>query len=267
MQSVNCATITSAMAESMLFGHKKGAFTGAETDRPGFLRSADGGVLFLDEIGELSLELQARLLHVLDDGSFYPMGSDKQVKADVVIIAATNRDLKDMVEKGTFRQDLYSRLSMIPLTMPPLRDRPEDLSAIIWDTIEDWNSAKATDKYISEEAEAILTSYNWPGNIRELQQTITRVCILSMADKITAEDLPAEILDSAGSGLSSRIPAMVLPEGGVKLREIIMEIEKAYFRQAIDRSGGVMSKAAALLGWEGAAFRKAVKDRYPDLLE
>jgi len=262
MQSVNCATITSAMAESMLFGHKKGAFTGAETDRPGFLRSADGGVLFLDEIGELTLELQARLLHVLDDGTFYPMGSDNPVKADVVIIAATNRDLKEMVEKGTFRQDLYSRLSMIPLTMPPLRDRPEDLSAIIRNSLNDWNTEKSGHKFVSAEAESILKSYNWPRNIRELQQTITRVCILTMSDGIAAEDLPSEILDSAGSGISSRIPSMVLPEGGVKLREIIMDIEKAYFRQAIDRSSGVMSKAAALLGWEGAAFRKA---RIPDM--
>jgi len=267
MQTVNCATITSAMAESMLFGHKKGAFTGAETDRPGFLRSADGGILFLDEIGELSLDLQARLLHVLDDGTFYPMGSDEPVKADVVIIAATNRDLKDMEEKGTFRQDLYSRLSMFPLTMPPLRDRPEDLNAIIENSIEDWNKRNNTVKKISSRADTILKNYNWPKNIRELQQLITRVCMLSVSDEIIPEDLPPEILESAEENFRSRIPTVILPEGGVKLREVIMNIEKAYFRQAIDRAGGVMSKAAALLGWEGAAFRKAVKDRYPDLLE
>jgi DNA-binding NtrC family response regulator len=266
MQTVNCATITSAMAESMLFGHKKGAFTGAETDRPGFLRSADGGILFLDEIGELSLDLQARLLHVLDDGTFYPMGSDEPVKADVVIIAATNRDLKDMEEKGTFRQDLYSRLSMFPLTMPPLRDRPEDLNAIIENSIEDWNNRNNTVKKISSRADTILKNYNWPKNIRELQQLITRVCMLSVSNEIIPEDLPPEILESAEENFRSRIPAVILPESGVKLREVIMNIEKAYFRQAIDRAGGVMSKAAALLGWEGAAFRKAVKDRYPDLL-
>ncbi|MCK5736847.1 MAG: sigma-54-dependent Fis family transcriptional regulator, partial [Spirochaetaceae bacterium] len=239
----------------------------ADTDRPGFLRAADGGVLFLDEIGELSLELQARLLHVLDDGSFYPLGSDEAVKVDVVIIAATNRDLKEMEEKGSFRQDLYSRLSNFPLTMPALRNRPEDMNFVIDSSFEKWNSANHVKKSISNSARVLLQNYNWPKNIRELQQTIIRVCLLSPSEIINIEDLPQEILESTGKGLTSRIPSVLLPENGVKLRELILDIEKEYFRQAIDRSGKVMSKAAALVGWEGPAFRKAVKERYPDLLD
>ncbi len=267
MQSLNCATLTSETAASTLFGHKKGAYTGADTDRPGFLRTADSGVLFLDEIGELSLELQARLLHVLDDGSFYPLGSDEAVQVDVVIIAATNRDLKEMEEKGSFRQDLYSRLSNFPLTMPALRNRPEDMDFVIDSSLEKWNAGNNVEKSISNSARVLLQNYNWPKNIRELQQTIIRVCLLSPSEIIGTEDLPQEILESAGKGLTSRIPSVHLPENGVKLRELILDIEKEYFRQAIDRSGKVMSKAAALVGWEGPAFRKAVKERYPELLD
>ena len=266
MQSLNCATLTSTTAASTLFGHKKGAYTGAEADRPGFLRSADGGVLFLDEIGELSLEHQAKLLHVLDDGSFYPMGSDEPVQVDVVIIAATNKDLKDMEEKGTFRQDLYSRLSTFPLTMPALRSRPNDLNFIIDSSLENWNTENKAKKTISDKARSVLQACNWPKNIRELQQAITRVRLLSPAELISPEDLPQEILESAGEGFKSRIPSIVLPESGVRLRELILDIEKEYFRQAIERAEGVMSRAAALVGWEGPAFRKAVKERYPELL-
>lgn len=265
MYSVNCATLTNETAASALFGHKKGAYTGAESDRPGAIRSANGGVLFLDEIGELTPELQARLLHVLDGQSFLPLGSDEPVTADVVIIAATNRDLMEMVNKGTFRQDLYGRLATVPLTMPPLRDRPGDLDLLIESRLADWNRAKKTEKSLSGETLAILRRYNWPRNIRELENTLTRICMIGQESLLVPEDLPAEILKAAGPEYISRLPSYELPPGGVKLRELLADFEKDVFRQAIERSGGVMSQAAILVGWNGPAFRKAVKERYPEL--
>jgi DNA-binding NtrC family response regulator len=263
--SMNCATLTSETAASALFGHKKGAYTGADSDRPGAIRSADGGVLFLDEIGELTPELQARLLHVLDGRSILPLGSDEPVSVDVVVIAATYRDLQEMVDKGTFRQDLYGRLSTVPLTMPPLRDRPADLDRLIESGLADWNREKKTEKHLSGETLAILRRYNWPRNIRELENTLNRICMLSPESEIVPEDLPADILLSAGPEYMSRLPSYELPAGGVKLRELLADFEKDVFRQAISRAGGVMSQAAALVGWNGPAFRKAVKERYPDL--
>jgi DNA-binding NtrC family response regulator len=265
MYSINCATLTSETAASSLFGHKKGADTGADSDRPGAVRSADRGVLFLDEIGELTPELQARLLHVLDGRSFLPLGSDEPVSVDVVIIAATNRDLLEMVEKGTFRQDLYGRLSTVPLTMPPLRDRPGDLDLIIESRLTEWNRDNKAVKKLSDKTLAILRRYNWPRNIRELENTLKRICMLSRDDTIVPEDLPGDILKSAGPEYLSRLPSYELPVGGVKLRELLADFEKDVFRQAIDRSGGVMSQAATLVGWNGPAFRKAVKERYPEL--
>lgn len=192
--------------------------------------------------------------------------TDDSVQVDVVIIAATNKDLKDMEEKGTFRQDLYSRLSTFPLTMPALRSRPNDLNFIINNSLENWNTENKAKKTISDEVRSVLQACNWPKNIRELQQAITRVCLLSPTELISPEDLPPEILESAGEGFTSRIPSIALPESGVRLRELILDIEKEYFRQAIERAEGVMSRAAALVGWEGPAFRKAVKERYPELL-
>jgi DNA-binding NtrC family response regulator len=263
---INCATLTPATAESALFGHKKGAYTGAESDRPGALRTADGGVLFLDEIGDLNLELQARLLTVLDGQPFLPMGSDESVTVDVVVIAATNKDLQEMVEKETFRADLYARLATVPLTMPPLRDRPEDLKAIIEEKLSYWNLHTQDERTISQETQEILQNYNWPRNIRELEQALKRSFMLAPKTEVQPDDLPEEILKAAGEGYHSRYPRIEIPESGLKLREFLNELEKDAFRQAIERTGGVMARAAALLGWEAPAFRKAVKERHPELM-
>ena len=265
-QTLNCATLTPESAESTLFGHKKGAYTGAEYYRPGFLKTADKGILFLDEIGDLSLELQAKLLHVLDDGSFYPMGSDNREKVDVVIIAATNKNLEKMVEQKEFREDLYSRLATVPLVIPPIRERPADVEYLINKNIQEWNRRKNDSKFLSDTAFSILIKYPWPRNIRELKQVITRICMLSIQEEIRPEDLPQEILSSAGENYKSRIPSVTLPEEGIRLREYLADIEREFFRQALEKSKGNMTKAAALVGWEGHAFRKAVKTRYPDLL-
>ncbi|RKX85279.1 MAG: hypothetical protein DRP70_11930 [Spirochaetes bacterium] len=262
---INCATLTASTAESALFGHKKGAYTGAESDRPGALRTADGGVLFLDEIGDLNLELQARLLTILDGQSFQPMGSDESVMVDVVVIAATNKDLQEMVEKQTFRADLYARLATVPLTMPPLRDRPEDLKAIINEQLADWNLHYDNVRTISKKTLEILQLYNWPRNIRELEQALKRAFMLAPNTEVQPTDLSEEILKATGEGFNSRYPRIEIPESGLKLREILSELEKDAFRQAVERTSGNMAQAAALLGWEAPAFRKAVRERHPDL--
>jgi DNA-binding NtrC family response regulator len=262
----NCATLTAATAESELFGHKKGAFTGAESDRPGALRTADTGVLFLDEIGDLSLDLQARLLHVLDGRPFQPMGSDESVKVDIVVIAATNKDLHEMVEKGSFREDLFARLATVPLTMPSLRDRPQDLDAIVSDFLADWNLSVSDNRELAPEVMEILRRYNWPRNIRQLKSTLKQVCMMAPGETIVPEDLPPEILEEAGEGYVSRIPRIELPESGMKLKEFIAEVEKDLFRQALERTDGVAARAAELVGYEPATFRKALRERYTDLI-
>ena len=265
--SINCATLTPTTAESVLFGHKKGAYTGAASDRPGALRSADNGILFLDEIGDLNLELQARLLHVLDGRSFQPMGSDEPVTVDVVVIAATNRDLLEMVEKGSFRQDLYQRLVTVPLTMPPLRERPGDMADIVGRRIDLWNRDTDSGRSVSEKTMDIFSRYHWPGNIRELQQVLKRACMLAPDPEIAPEDLPPELLKAVGEESVSRVPGFDLPESGIMLRKLIADIEKDMFRQALARTEGVAARAAVLVGYEPATFRKALRERYPELLE
>ncbi|MDF1568616.1 MAG: sigma 54-interacting transcriptional regulator [Spirochaetaceae bacterium] len=262
----NCANLSGDAAASTLFGHVKGAFTGADRDRMGALRTADGGVLLLDEIGDLPLEVQTRLLQVLDGGPFYPLGSDEEERVDVVIIAATNRNLEAMEAKGDFRDDLRARLSTVPITMPPLRDRPKDRDALMDSIIEDWNTEKGTRVVLDDDARSILNAYSWPKNIRELTGVVKRSCIFAQGGKVTRESLPQEILEAVGESVQSRIPVLDLPEEGIDLPLMLLDIEREFFRRAIDRSGGVLAHAARLLSLKPPGFRKAVKERHPMLM-
>jgi DNA-binding NtrC family response regulator len=236
MVTVNCAAIPPTLIESELFGHVKGAFTGAVASRKGRFQTASSGTLFLDEIGELALEMQAKLLRVIQEQELEPVGSDRREKVDVRIIAATNRDLQEAIRKGEFREDLYYRLGVIPLHMPPLRERPEDIPLLARHFLGKFNAPPEV--RFSEGAMAKMRRYAWPGNIRELQNLVERCVILRKDSLIREEDL---CLPQPAVGETCLVPE--IPPEGLSLEEV----EKGLIQKALSISGGNRSEAARLL--------------------
>ncbi len=237
---VNCAAIPDTLVESELFGHEKGAFTGAETSRQGKFEIANGGTLFLDEIGDMQLDSQAKLLRVLQDGVVERVGSAQGRQVDVRVIAATNRDLKAIVDDGRFREDLYFRIEVFPIRIPPLRERIEDLPLLI-DHFRHKLATRLDQPVPTLDPDALeaMKRYRWPGNVRELENTLEQVFILTDKDSIGLEDLPEKF--------KTREPQtgeVNLPAGGL----IIEEVEQDLIRQALARSGGRIKEAAELLG-------------------
>lgn len=245
--AINCAALPGTLIESELFGYEKGAFTDAKARKEGLFEQAEGGTLFLDEIGELELSLQAKLLRVLEEGSFRRVGGLKDLPLDVRVIAASNRDLKTEGEAGRFRSDLFYRLSVIQIDIPPLRDRGDDIRVLAEHYLSNFNSRlrKKVDG-IDPEALAIFRKYNWPGNVRELRNVIERAMILEDSDEITPKYLPRGLaLESRAGGTTLTLTSDTfrLPAGGVSLEEVEMSL----VRQALERSGGNQTKAAELL--------------------
>ena len=245
--AINCAAIPGTLIESELFGYEKGAFTDAKARKEGMFEQAEGGTLFLDEIGELELSLQAKLLRVLEEGSFRRVGGLKDLPLDVRVIAASNRDLKTEGEAGRFRADLFYRLSVIQIDIPPLRERGDDIRVLAEHYVSSFKSRlrKSIDS-IAPEALAAFRSYEWPGNVRELRNVIERAMILEDGDEITAKYLPRGLaVDSRarGGADSLALDKVRLPAGGVSLEEVEMSL----VRQALERSGGNQTKAAELL--------------------
>lgn len=240
--SVNCAAIPDSLIESELFGHVKGAFTGAVANRKGRFQTARGGTLFLDEIGELKLDMQAKLLRAVQEKEVEPVGSDKVEKVDVRIVAATNRDLKEMASAGEFREDLYYRLSVIPLHIPALRERPEDIEALAVHFLKKHGAPKGV--RFSAAAMAGMKAYSWPGNIRELQNSVERGFILRRGDEIGDEVLGLAPGGAAGAAtIGEGWLSFEIPPGGVSLEEV----EKTLIKKALEKSGGNRSEAARLL--------------------
>jgi two-component system NtrC family response regulator len=248
--SVNCAALAENLLESELFGHEKGAFTDAVSMRKGRFELADTGTLFLDEIGEMPVSLQAKLLRVLQERSFERVGGNTELNVDVRILAATNKDLKDEVEKGNFREDLYYRLNVIHIHLPPLRERVDDIPALVNHFLDKNAERLGREKIeISPEAMRLLVSLPWEGNIRELENTIERAAILCNDDRIEAEDvqpdsseLPAPQEWSTGLELSRFIPE------GLSLSEVLNGIEEKLVRQALEEANNVQARAAEKLG-------------------
>lgn len=242
MVAVNCAAIPDTLIESELFGHVKGAFTGAVANRKGRFQSARDGTIFLDEIGELKLDMQAKLLRAIQEKEVEPVGSDKTEKVDIRVIAATNRNLKELVAAGEFREDLFYRLSVIPLHIPALRDRPEDIEALANHFLKK-NGAPAN-VIFSSAALVRLREYEWPGNIRELQNAVERGFILRKGDEIGlgALGLKSEQPDTGGEGKAG-ILDFDMPDEGISLEEV----EKTLIRKALEKSKGNRSEAARLL--------------------
>jgi DNA-binding NtrC family response regulator len=236
--TVNCASIPENLLESELFGHVRGSFTGAVKDRKGKFEMADGGTIFLDEIGDLQESVQAKLLRVLQEHEIERLGDSKTMKVDVRIIAATNKDLWDLTQTGRFREDLYYRLSVIPITIPPLRDRPGDVPILINHFLKKY--AKNKPFRIDSEVLDVLDHYTWPGNIRELENLVQRIVTLTKGDLITSSDLPDHIR-SAKVNLTSL--AIKIPSDGLSLNEV----EEKLIRETLQKVNGNQSKAARML--------------------
>lgn len=259
--AVNCAAISPALTESELFGHQKGAFTGADRDRLGQFRAADGGTVLLDEVGDLSLEAQAKLLRVIETQKVTPVGADKEIQVDVRVIAATNRDLEEQIEAGEFRRDLYERLAGITLEIPPLRERQEDIALLLRHFIDLWNTKYDERKGLSDEVMHYLLQYPWPGNVRELQNVVSSMLAMGQSDKIGPELLPRPVTRHFSTRPVESVLSTDLPDDGVDLKAVMYNVEKEYYAQALERTGGNAEQAARLLGVQGAAFRKAARER------
>ena len=253
---VNCAAIPEELIESELFGSDRGAFTGAVKTRDGKFLQADGGTLFLDEIGDMSLSVQAKVLRALEQGEFERVGGAKTFQVDVRVIAATNKNLHAEVECGKFREDLYFRLNVVPLTAPPLRERREDVPELAEHFLNTYAEENGfLPKALSEEARDLLLQYDWPGNIRELKNLVERLSIMVSGDTIYPEDLPT--LD----GMTIPKQPGSFPDLGVgkTLRQVREAVERHYIAEALERHGGNVTRASNALGIERTNLHKKIK--------
>jgi DNA-binding NtrC family response regulator len=249
--AVHCAALSSSLLESELFGHEKGAFTGAVVQRKGRFEMAHGGTLFLDEISEIEPSVQVKLLRVLEERRFERVGGVDTVDVDIRIIAATNRDLRKYVEEGKFREDLFYRLDVVEIKMPPLKERGGDIALLCNRFMKEFAEVNARPvSRIAPEAAAILQAYSWPGNVRELRNTIEKMVVLARGDTLAAEDVPANIRDEARLNGVSGVPAAPAPAPAADFAptESLAEVEKRKILAALDAAGGNRSKAAIALG-------------------
>jgi DNA-binding NtrC family response regulator len=259
---INCAAIPSNLLESELFGHEKGAFTGAVKTKRGRLELADQGTLFLDEIGEMPKELQVKILRVLEEQKFQRVGGTEDVEVDNRILAATNKDLKQAVEAGSFRDDLYYRLNVITLSIPPLRERKEDIPLLVDYFLKKHREVfKSRATGVKEEVLKLLSEYPWPGNVRELENTLVRAMILSASDQIQPEDLPDEMRQEEAPG-AGKLPAhreelkLMKKEAQQKAKE---EIEKNFIVEALRQGGGNVLRSAEKVGMDRRQFQNLIR--------
>ncbi len=263
--AVNCGAIPENLLESELFGHQKGAFTGAIAARAGLAEQADGGTLFLDEITELPLHLQVKLLRFIQERTFRRVGGGADIPVDIRLVAASNRDVEAEVRAGRFREDLFYRLNVIRIAIPPLRERKGDIMPLARHFMEKYNAALGKDiKKISEEAMKLLADYGYSGNVRELENIIERAVTLETKDAITTESLPSYLRDKAhevGAGASAGAQdggngtAVKVPEGGMDLEKTVEDFERSMIMDALKKSGGVKKRAAELLGLSFRSMR------------
>ncbi|NLO79808.1 MAG: sigma-54-dependent Fis family transcriptional regulator [Xanthomonadaceae bacterium] len=260
---INCGAIPPDLLESELFGHEKGAFTGAISARQGRFEMAQGGTLFLDEIGDMSLNMQVKLLRVLQERCFERVGSNKTIEADVRIIAATHRNLEQRIAEGEFREDLYYRLNVFPIELPALRERPGDIPVLIEEMVRRIEEEGRGSVRFSAAALSALAQYSWPGNVRELANLVERMAILHPFDEVQLEDLPERILQQCNGETVAQpqeaeapaarrdpcaLPAVDWSNGGIDLREFLANQEAGLIRQALEAAEGVVAQAAKLLG-------------------
>jgi two-component system response regulator PilR (NtrC family) len=273
--AVNCGALTETLLESELFGHMRGSFTGADANKKGLIEVADKGTIFLDEIGEMSPMLQVKVLRVLQERKFRRVGGTEEVEADIRIIAATNRDLAKMVAEGQFREDLFYRINVIPVRLPPLRERAEDVTLLAEHFVGKFAEQMRKPIHgISGPAMACLKAHPWPGNVRELENAIERAVALERTPSILPESLPEGVRDADRGAARPMTPAAgalgaapgqqsaesrTLPEKGFDLEQHVQHLEREYIAEALRRSGGVKVKAAELLGMSFRSFRYYMK--------
>jgi two-component system response regulator PilR (NtrC family) len=246
--AINCSAFPEGLLESELFGHMKGSFTGAMQNKQGLFEIADSGSLFLDEIGEMPINLQSKLLRVLENGTFRRVGGTTDIRVDVRVISATNKDIKEEIASGRFREDLYYRLNVVPIHIPSLRERREDIPLLVEHFLKKISNQT---KRVTPEAMRILIEYPWKGNVRELENVIERVALLTEKEEITPAELPNEIIGYAEE--IKEIPE--LTEEGINLDTIMTDIEKKYLLKALEKSRGVKKNAAKLLNLTFRSFR------------
>ncbi len=247
--AINCAAIPKDLLESELFGYRKGAFTGAVADRTGRFEEVSGGTLFLDEIGELDLSLQAKLLRVLQEREIERLGSNRKIKVDFRLVCSTNRDLKEEVKKGNFREDLYYRINVVEIKVPPLRERKDDIPLLIAEFLREFCERENKNLTLNETVMGILENYHWPGNIRQLKNVIERAVVLARKKTITVNELPEEL---------SRLKGKVTVRKGTL--KTIREMEIEAVRNALKECGGNKSRAAKMLGISRKTFYKRLKE-------
>jgi two-component system response regulator PilR (NtrC family) len=261
--TINCGAFPETLLESELFGYMKGAFTGANENRRGLFQAAHCGTLFMDEIGNMSVTMQVKLYRVLQEGKVRPIGSTEESDVDVRVIAATNKNLEKEIAEGRFREDLYYRLSVIPIHIPPLRERREDIPLLAREFLERFSKSMGKNvDGIEPEAMRRLEVYDWPGNVRELENTIERAVALESGNRITVEALPDRVRSHYQGSVA--VPAHngngnALPPEGMSLEEHIQQIERSYLLAALERSGGVRTQAAELLKMSYRSFRHYAK--------
>ena len=255
--SINCGAMPEQLLESELFGHQKGSFTGAVSDKKGLLEVADGGTFLLDEVGEAPLSVQVKMLRVLQEREFKRVGGVRDIKVDVRIIAATNLDLEEQIKQGRFREDFFYRLNIIPLKIPPLRDRREDIPLMVNRFVEKFAAESGKKEMtVSNEAMELLERHHWRGNARELENVIERAVVLAGGNRITPENLPEEFHGTTTAGASE--PASI-PEEGIDLERMLTSLEKKYLTYALEKAGGKKKEASRLVKMSFRSFRYKVK--------
>jgi len=266
MVEVNCAAIPEELIESELFGHEKGSFTGAQTNKRGKFDQADGGMLFLDEIGDMSMKTQAKILRILQEQTFERVGGNQTIQVDVRVLAATNKNLEEEIETGNFRADLFWRLNVVPIHLPLLRDRTEDISLLVDDFVEDFSRKGLGRKAFTKEALAIMKTHTWPGNVRELRNFVERLVIMCPDEEISGE-IVLQYLHQASPGTPVTImdsPALA-PYRANTFKEAKREFEREYLMSKLRENNGNISQTAELLGLERSHLHKKMKALAIDL--
>lgn len=260
--AVNCAAMPLELIESELFGHEKGAFTGAAGKRIGKFEAAANGTLFLDEIGDMGLETQAKVLRVIEDKTFQRLGSNETITSNARLISATNKQLDELAEQGKFREDLYYRLCVVQIELPPLRERKADIPALIDSFIQRYSLAyRSSPLGISSDTVKALLEYNWPGNIRQLKNTIERAVVLAENEQITSDVLPQEILNKSQKTKDVELPEDALVVSiGEDFKQAKKDFERKYIEKCLERSAGNITRAAAMLGIHRQSLQQKIKD-------
>ncbi len=255
--AINCAAMPEGLLESEFFGHVKGAFTGAASNREGKFSQADGGTIFLDEIADMSPKLQVKLLRVLQERHFEPVGSNEVKEVDVRVIAATNKNLEKMVQDGSFREDLYYRLNVIPIEIPPLRERKSDIPLLMQYFLERFSSQNGVEKIATDsEVKKCLLDYSWPGNVRELENMMERLVVLNHSGNITMEDLPPTLWSGM---VMNTVPQMDIPDDGVSFKDLVNNYERDLIVSALNKTEWNKNQAANLLGLNRTTLIEKIK--------